>query len=263
MNLNFQVDKPTANHMHVESKGHSHVYTKNARLHNDERMAEVLAEISSMQWDVIIFSETRSSHDIIELDDGVHSHVCFGIGKTTRAAGVAILMHARHKKWAKRNVVLSERVLHVDVQIGKNKIRIIAAYAPHAGYSEQDFANFFEQLHSALHGAYRDGRRVILGGDLNLQIDVGKRGEQFASLCSGFGLLVTNDDDHHDPLEDRWTFCSSMGIKRRIDFIASSRSLYLLGSSATNLLDLGSDHRSNEPKKVPHGVHRMGLETYT
>jgi len=81
---------------------------------------------------------------------------------------------------------------------------LTAAYAPHAGYSEQDFANFFEQLHSALHGAYRDGRRVILGGDLNLQIDVGKRGEQFASLCSGFGPLITNDDDHHDPLEDTW-----------------------------------------------------------
>ena len=85
----------------------------------------------------------QRSHDIIELDDGVQSHMCFGIGKKTSAAGVAILMHVRHKKWAKRNVVLSERVLYVDVQIGKNKIRIIAAYAPHAGYSEQDFAIFF------------------------------------------------------------------------------------------------------------------------
>ena len=257
--------------MHVESKGYStvnhtfHVYTKNARLHNDERLAEMLAEVSSMQWDIIIFSETRSSHDIVELDDGVQSHVCFGIGKTTRAAGVAILMHARHKKWAKRKVVLSERVLYVDVQIGKIKIRIIAAYAPHAGYSEQDFTNFFEQLHSALHGAYKDGCGVILGGDLNLQIDVGKRGEQFASLCSGFGLIITNDDDHHDQLVDTWTFCSSVGIKRRIDFIASSRSLCLLGSSATDLLNLGSDHRAvratyfigSKPKKVPHGVHRV------
>ena len=94
VSLNFQVDKPTANHMHVESKGHStvshsfHVYTKNARLHHDERLAEVLAEVSSMQWDVIIFSETRSSHDIIELDDGVQSHMCFGIGKRTSAAPV-------------------------------------------------------------------------------------------------------------------------------------------------------------------------------
>ena len=96
-----------------------------------------------MQWDIIIFSETKGSHDIVELADGVQSHVCFGIGRKTIAAGVAILMHVWHKKWAKRNVVLSEGALYVDVQIGKEKLRIIAAFAPHAGYSQQDFANFF------------------------------------------------------------------------------------------------------------------------
>ena len=56
-----------------------------------------------------------------------------------------------------------------------------------------------------------------------------------------------------------------MAIKRRIAFRVSSRALCLLGSSATNLLDLGSDHRAvratysigSEPKEVPHGVHRM------
>ena len=106
---------------------------------------------------------------------------------------------------------------------------------------------------------------MILGRDLNLQIDVGKRGEQFASLCSELGLIITNDDDHHDPVVDTWTFCNSVGVKRRIDFIASSKSLCLLDSSATDLLDLGSDHRAvratyfigSKPKKVPHGVHRV------
>ena len=51
---------------------------------------------------------------------------------------------------------------------------------------------------------------------------MGKRGEQFASLCSGFGPIITNNDDHHDLLVDTWTFCSSLGIKRRIDFIVIS-----------------------------------------
>ena len=75
---------------------------KNGRLHNDERLAEALAEVSSMQWDIIIiFSEMRSSHDIVGLDHGFQSHVCFGIGKKTHAAGVVILMHARHRKRAK------------------------------------------------------------------------------------------------------------------------------------------------------------------
>ena len=60
---------------------------------NDETLGEVVAKISSMQWDVIIFSETKSSHDIIELDDGVQSHICFSIGQKIPATGVAILMH--------------------------------------------------------------------------------------------------------------------------------------------------------------------------
>ena len=76
----------------------------------------------------------------------------------------------KKKKWAKRNVVLSQRVLYVDVKIDKNKIRIIA-YAPQAKHSGQDFAIFLEQSQTALHGAYKNGRRVILEG--NLQIDVG------------------------------------------------------------------------------------------
>ena len=37
------------------------------------------------------------------------------------AAGAAILMHVRHEKLAKRNVVLSERVLYLAVHIGKKK----------------------------------------------------------------------------------------------------------------------------------------------
>ena len=48
------------------------------------------------------------------------------------------------------------------------------------------------------------------------------------------------------------------------DVLIASRSLCLWGSSATNLLGLGSDNRAvratyfigSEPKKVPHGVHR-------
>ena len=32
-----------------------------------------------------------------------------------------VLMHVRHKKWAKRNLVLSEKALRLDFQIGKKK----------------------------------------------------------------------------------------------------------------------------------------------
>ena len=67
----------------------------------------------------------------------------------------------------------------------QEKIRIIAAYTSHLSRSEQDSVNYFEQLYSAPHGAYKSGRPIINEGNLNLQIDVGKRGAHFAGLCFG------------------------------------------------------------------------------
>ena len=124
--------------MHVESGEHStvdqtcHVFIQNVGLHNDERLAEALAQVSSMQWDIIIFPETKSSHDIVEPNDRFQSHVCFGIGKETRAAGVAILMHAQHKKSEKRKVVLSGKVLYLDVQFGKERVESLQQHATHS-----------------------------------------------------------------------------------------------------------------------------------
>ena len=77
-----------------------------------------------------------------------------------------------------------------------------------------------------------------------MQLQVGNRGAQITALANAFGLIITNDDEHHSPSAEKWTFCSSMGVKRRIDFIFSSSSLPLATSQASCVLDLGSDHRA-------------------
>ena len=128
--------------------------------------------------------------------------------------------------------------------IGGKKLRSIAAYAPHAGYSADDFNAFFEQVHVAILGACKDGRQTILGGDFNLQLQVGNRVDQIDALANAFGLTIANDDEHHSPAAETWTFCSSMGVKRRMDFILCSSSLPLAASHPSCLLDLGSDHRA-------------------
>ena len=46
------------------------------------------------------------------------------------------------------------------------------------------------------------------------------------------------------PLNENWTFRSSLGVKRRIDFILCSSSFSLSSGCATNILDLNSDHRA-------------------
>ena len=221
-----------------------HVYTKNATLHNDDRFGKLVAEIAGVQWDIVMFSETRSSHGIIELHEGNFRHICFGSGTETFSAGVAILLHERHAKNVANAKVISDRVMYVDFTFGGKKLRSIAAYAPHAGYSADDFNAFFEQVHVAILGACKDGRQTVLGGNFKLQLQVGNRGDQIDALANAFGLTIANDDEHHSPAAETWTFCSSMGMKRRIDFILCSFSLPLAASHPSCLLDLGSDHRA-------------------
>lgn len=220
------------------------IFAKNARLNNADRLSELAVELGPISWDLILFSETRSSHHIVELQQSTSTHICFGTGLPTISAGVAILVHARHRHTITDVKISSTRVMHLDMRIGCHDLRIIAAYAPHAGYSHEEFHAFFDQLHRLVAGAYRAGRRVILGGDFNLQLDVGQRGAMFAEFCAGFGFVIANDDSHHDLGVETWTFCSSMGARRRIDFILCSRSLSLVASHASDDLDVGSDHRA-------------------
>ena len=144
------------------------------------------------------------------------------------------------------------------------KLRIIAAFAPHAGYSEQDFASIFEKLYSPLHGAYKAGRHVIFGGDSNFQTDVGKHGAQFASLCSGFGLkiffLATNDDD---PYVSPNNFLQPHGHNPMYIFHFSARSVccWVLLPRICWIYDQTTQQRVRRtslkmnPKEVRHGLH--------
>ena len=46
------------------------------------------------------------------------------------------------------------------------------------------------------------------------------------------------------PWDKTWTFESSLGYKRQLDYILASRSLVVGQNEASNNLDCGSDHRS-------------------
>ena len=65
----------------------------------------------------------------------------------------------------------------------------------------------------------------------------------FADFCAGFGSFVTNDGNHHGPDKDTWTFRSSVGSKRRIDFVLFSAFLCSAICHVSNDLGLGCDLR--------------------
>ena len=67
-------------------------------------------------------------------------------------------MHARHKKWARRKVVVFEKALHVDVQIRKKKFESLQ-HMPHMQVIQSStLPIFFEQSHRV---HYRRTRMVV------------------------------------------------------------------------------------------------------
>ena len=53
--------------------------------------------------------------------------------------GTGILLHAKHVRNSNVLNDLSDRVLGLDFIVNKIKIRAIAVYLPHCGYSEKEY----------------------------------------------------------------------------------------------------------------------------
>ena len=89
------------------------------------------AELDSIHWDVILFRETRTpSGDY--LIDGNHRLILQFDGDG--CSGIAILVHKRHVDNVKIVHRISNRLLAIDLKIGRRVFRIIAVYMPHIGY---------------------------------------------------------------------------------------------------------------------------------
>ena len=73
---------------------------KNARwLHTEDRLAELMGELCDLDWDFVLLSETRRGGQQCKLIDG---HMLFPSSQNTTAAGVAVLVHSRHRQSVKR-----------------------------------------------------------------------------------------------------------------------------------------------------------------
>jgi len=213
------------------------VYCKNARLHTDDRLAELLGELKHCQWDVVLFSETCRNSDHCTLAGG---HKLYSSSQQSVAAGVAILVDQRLVHGVTQIRVISDRLMFIDLTFGTNRCRFISVYMPHAGYPHGELGMVYDQLHWILADAQNMNYASVLGGDFNTQWNVGVRGDMIREFSYMFGLSLANPA--HMP--ESWTFRSSAGIKRQIDFILFSSQLCCETAGAVDVLDLGSDHRA-------------------
>ena len=207
-------------------------HCKNVRIHTPARLANLLKELEGLAWNVICFSETRAASDDVILSGGHRLISELGV---TPYAGVAVFLHACLVDKVKRIHRFSGRVLAVDVDIGPlQKLRIISVYAPHCGYDRGCLDNFYNDLQTAhndyVGAAKACGRPIIIGSDFNSQLGIGIRGELLSSSAVWNGLLVANGMTCENG-GDSWTFESTMGIRRRIDFMLLSQNCCLFAAN--------------------------------
>ena len=139
---------------------------------------------------------------------------------------------------------ISLRLMFADLVLAHGTVRFVAAYAPHSGYSRDVLDKFYEDLHACLEDARGKRFQLVVGGDFNTQLNTGFRGTLLQDVVETFDLIITNDDDNHICNMETWTFESSCGLRRRIDFIMCSQEMRFTSVHATCNLDLGSDHRA-------------------
>ena len=133
--------------------------------------------------------------------------------------------------------------MYVDVALYKHTYRIIAIYWPHAGYPTSYFNACVDEVRIVILDAAAKGIRPIFGGDLNTQMHTGRRGQRLQEVLAETGMIMCNDPTTLT-MDQAWTFRSYLGTTRTLDYIGIPDFLNCTFSEASDLLDLGSDHRA-------------------
>ena len=76
----------------------------------------------------------------------------------------------------------------------------------------------YDMLRVVLDEAERLHCKFVVAGDFNTELNVGHRGNFLDEFACMSRLQLANYETH----DDSWTFCSSPGVRRTIDFICTA-----------------------------------------
>ena len=131
------------------------------------------------------------------------------------------MVDSNYVRYIIKKHIISDRTMAIDVKIGRKCVRIIAVYVPHAGYTWAEFETCMDDITILVSEATRLDMQVIIGGDFNLSLDTGRPGVSMTDLCHQFRLTIANSSGLSSA-DDIWTFRSTLGVLRRIDYILYS-----------------------------------------
>ena len=208
------------------------IYAKNRRVNSDARRVAPLFELAFLQWGFMCFPETRCSTEDIILSGG---HRFISSLESTAVSGVAILVHSKHTEYVIGKHLVFDRVMAIDVKSGRKRTRIVAIYVPHAGVRRnawEEFEAYLNNISMLALEATRLRMNVIIGGDFNISLNVGRRGECMKDFCRELNLQIANGSGLSNN-NTNWTFRNTLGTLCRIHYILYSPGLFCEGATAT------------------------------
>ena len=132
---------------------------------------------------------------------------------SSNASGVAIFVHAKHTEKIIRKILISDRVMAIDIREGNRILRIISVYLSHSGYPWIDFEREMKNIVSLVMERKDQGKYIVIAGDFNLSLNNGDRANMMQNLCDQFQFQVSNGDGNANDVHN-WTFRSRLGTLR-------------------------------------------------
>ncbi|KAK6729205.1 hypothetical protein RB195_006321 [Necator americanus] len=150
------------------------------------RSPELADSLRKRRVDICCVQETRwKGSKVRELGDG-YKLIYHG---TSNRNGVGIILNESFRNSVTAVDRLSDRLMAVKVDTGEVELRVVSAYAPQAGCSEEEKASFWEDLEQYVQ-SLKSEEILLIGGDFNGH--VGSRKDGFESCHGGYG--ARNDD---------------------------------------------------------------------
>ena len=145
-----------------------------------------------------------------------------GSGGSKGQRGVGFLLHNRWKHFLFKPI--SDRLAALDLNpLKETKIRFMAAYFPHTGYSDDDVEALYASIEEECAEARIKRHRVVIAGDFNAEVGtcselddptiIGKssmsrrshRGDMLLQWCTQHAYSLANTFDDADP-DHAWTY---------------------------------------------------------
>ena len=240
---------------------------KNVRgMADEDRIRELLHETKTLDenWDVLILSETwrEEEFEMWTTNDG---HLFANAGCVKKRRGVGFLVHSKWVPFITQFVAINERVSYVRIVKGRLKLKIVAVYFPHSGYSDEAVQFMYDTLGEVVAEAKNKKEHIIIAGDFNAEIGIRKdtddkrfigertmgegnyRGFWLKRWCEMQSLTIANSL-YPKRDENIATYIGPNGRPRQIDFVmVCSRARRLLrNAGSTSDVNVWSDHRSVE-----------------